>query len=196
MLATGQCFLLLQSQRNCHKRVKTLWSKTFCSFSFWYQTCPLKLKMVESHMDPFPAPLKFLIKQWLFMDLQYKANSSSATTAQMEEDVTPARIKCQKFHIKPVTVPPLVLTEVKLFRFPGSRRWRRGTTSPAASLVPWGPLDFPFCCALCAPGTGRSWPCLTYRYYYKQIMENNFPIRSMWNTLYPKVLIIQGEKMY
>lgn len=56
------------------------------------------------------------------MDLQYKANPSSATTAQMEEDVTPAPAKCQKFHIKPVTIPPLVLTEVKISGFPAPER--------------------------------------------------------------------------
>lgn len=96
---------------------------------------PQSLRWLK-HTDPFSVPFKSLIKQWLFLYLHYKTNSSSATKTPKEEDVTLAQIKCQKFHAKPVEITSLVLTKAT-FLIPWFQSMKQ--RHPAVSLTPQGP---------------------------------------------------------
>lgn len=142
--------------------MKTLWPKTFSSF--WYQICPSKLKMVDSQMDPFPALLKFLIKQWLFMFLQYKTNSSSATTAANGRGCDTSLKKMPEVSCKTCGNSSSSSHKSQTFLIP----WLQSTKleapiSPVASLTPQGP-GYVIChFVVChnTPGTERSWPFIT-----------------------------------
>lgn len=95
---------------------------------------------------------QFLWSFWLNSDFSCIFNTKPILLLpqqqQMEEDVTPAQTKCQAFHAKPVEIPPLVLTKVKLFRSPGSRAGGTHLSSSIPDTTRAWVCDLPFCCVL------------------------------------------------
>jgi len=96
--------------------------------------------MVESQMDPFPDPLKLLIKQRLFMYLQYKPNSSSATTAAngRECDSSPNKMPGISCKTCANSSPSSHKSETSLLPWLQSTK-PEAPLSPAAPLAPQGP---------------------------------------------------------